>query len=58
MATEVDWAIIGLGRSGTTSLAAWLDQHPQLQLLYDKARSGIGPRGGVQAGEAGQGETG
>ena len=30
---KVDWAIIGLGRSGTTSLASWLGQHPRLQLL-------------------------
>ena len=30
---KVDWAIVGLGRSGTTSLASWLGQHPRLQLL-------------------------
>ena len=33
---QVDWAIIGLGRSGTTSLAAWLDSHPRLQLIYEE----------------------
>ncbi|CAK8987289.1 Uncharacterized protein SCF082_LOCUS913, partial [Durusdinium trenchii] len=32
---EIGWAIIGLGRSGTTSLAAWLDSHPNLELLSD-----------------------
>ena len=35
----VDWAIIGLGRSGTSSLAAWLDTHPQLELFRDKTDS-------------------
>ena len=35
----VDWAIVGLGRSGTTSLAAWLDTHPRLELLHDKEDS-------------------
>ncbi|CAJ1441001.1 unnamed protein product [Effrenium voratum] len=30
----VRWAVVGLGRSGTTSLAAWLDTHPRLQLLH------------------------
>lgn len=34
---QVDWAIIGLGRSGTTSLAAWLDSHPRLQLIRDES---------------------
>ncbi|CAL1142019.1 unnamed protein product [Cladocopium goreaui] len=34
---QVDWAIIGLGRSGTTSLAAWLDSHPRLRLIRDES---------------------
>ena len=34
-----DWAIVGLGRSGTTSLAAWLDTHPRLELLHDQQDS-------------------
>ncbi|CAE7406570.1 unnamed protein product [Symbiodinium natans] len=37
--SEVDlqWIIAGVGRSGTTSLAAWLRTHPQLELLTDPA---------------------
>ncbi|CAE8717087.1 unnamed protein product [Polarella glacialis] len=34
---DVQWAIIGVGRSGTTSLARWLGQHPRLELLQGPA---------------------
>ncbi|CAE7303988.1 Pxmp2 [Symbiodinium pilosum] len=34
---DLQWVIAGVGRSGTTSLAAWLKQHPQLELLADPA---------------------